>query len=694
MHSEIKLDNPYEYLGLHELSLTKVIRISAPDKDKIHLKVKDEKILVDKQNDYGIFEYHVPVDFTDKDYQICYEDGRFVYDPYSFDPLLTKEEIDSFEKGSYIELYNIFGAHITQVDDVKGCRFSLWAPNAKSVSLIGDFNNWDGRFFLLRKLYGSGVWEIFMPDIFDHERYKFEIQTEDGHRKIKTDPFGFSFEKRPHSSSSVCNVNGFYWEDSAWMEKRKQGKDNFPLNIYEVHLGSWKENQNDFFNYKDLSHMLCEYCKKMGYTHIELLPIMEHPLDESWGYQVIGYFAPTSRYGSFDDFQYFVNYAHQQGIGVIIDWVPGHFPTDDFALNKFDGTSLYEHEDPLMGFHPQWSTNIFDYRKKNVCNFLISSALFFLEKTHVDGIRVDAVSSIIYLDYAREKGKWIPNKHGGNLNLEGIDFLKSLNKIIHEKFPDVLMIAEESTHYPTTNGEDNLGFDLKWDLGWMNDTLQYFTTKEEYKKFKHDKLTFNYMYAFSENFILPLSHDEVVHGKKSLLGKMGKSKEDSFENLKLLLSFMMFHTGKKLTFMGTEIAQEEEWNCKGQINWDLLNDPLHKDFHEFVSSLNHFYLQNNVLWYCDFEEKGFSWIDCCDKENNVISYVRKGKEKTLFCIHNFSSNLYENYEINLANVKVFEEVFNSNQDGKKEKFEITKNRVIINLQSLSTYVFFVEFLGD
>jgi 1,4-alpha-glucan branching enzyme len=589
-------------------------------------------------------------------------------------------ELDTFlfNKGCHYELYHILGAHVT----LQGTRFAVWAPNAQSVSLVGDFNHWDGRTHPMQCLGVSGIWSIFVPGLGPGEKYKYEIRTREGSLRIKSDPFAFSQELRPCTASIVADLN-YPWKHSY----RSLG----PMNVYEVHLGSWKHYGKEFPNYREIAIDLAKYCEQMGFTHVELLPIMEHPLDESWGYQVTGFFAPTSRYGTPADFQFLVDHLHSRNIGVILDWVPAHFPMDDDSLSRFDGTALYEHEDPRKGIHPHWNTAIFNYGRIEVSNFLIASALFWLEKMHVDGLRVDAVASMIYLDYGRKPGEWIPNPDGSNFNVEAIEFLKHLTSIVHTRCPGKLLIAEESSSYAGVTHSEGLGFDLKWNMGWMNDTLRYFSKDPLYRLHHQNDLTFSLLYAFSEKFLLGLSHDEVVHGKKSLLSKMPGPEWQRFANLRLLYSYMICHPGKKLLFMGGEIGQWNEWNCKGHLDWWLLQYPLHASLHNMIREINHFYRAQPALWENDSDWQGYEWIDFSDAQNSVISYVRKGKEKALLIVHNFTPQFHESYFIRTHH-RPKRELFNTDHQDfggshKLSRLQLCENGFSLSLAPLATMIF-------
>ncbi|AEM72992.1 1,4-alpha-glucan branching protein GlgB [Caldicellulosiruptor acetigenus] len=593
-------------------------------------------------------------------------------------------DIKKFESGEHFESYKFLGSRVVNYRGKVGTVFCVWAPNAKSVSVVGDFNNWCGENHKMMRVYGSGFWWLFVEGIGEGELYKYEIIGADGKRVLKADPYAIFSELRPNTASIVKNIPDYDWHDQEWMEKRKTTPPyDKPINIYEVHLASWKmkkdgsiEKAGEFYNYRELAHMLVDYIKEMNYTHIELLPVLEHPLDMSWGYQPTGYFSLTSRYGSIEDFMYFVDIMHQNGIGVIVDWVPAHFCKDEHGLYRFDGTFLYEYEDELLRENYTWGTATFDFSKPQVQSFLISSAMFWFDVYHIDGIRVDAVSHIIYMNNNQK------NRYGGHENIEGIEFIKKLNKAIFSKYPNVLMIAEESTAfplvtYPTYDG--GLGFNYKWNMGWMNDTLKYMQKHPNERKHHHNLLTFSIMYAFSENFILPFSHDEVVHGKKSLLDKMPGDYNQKFANLRLLYGYMYTHPGKKLLFMGGEFGQFIEWRFYASLDWLLLDYPMHRMLQHYVKSLNRFYLENKALWELDHKMDGFRWIDVHNWQQSVISYLRFSKDPDdfLVVICNFGLASYENYKIGVPRKGVYLEVFNS------DKAEFGGNN-IVNTEKLKT----------
>ncbi len=701
--------DPHYILGLHSYcGDNKVIRLWRPEAKEIFLEVAGSIVSARPIHDAGFFEYVVPAHTTFRDYRIYHHNGLLAEDPYAFMPTWGEIDAHLFNQGVHYRIYEGLGGREVVHQGVKGVKFAVWAPAAMRVSVVGDFNFWDGRMNPMRSLGRSGVWELFIPGLAEGERYKFEIKTQQGEIRIKADPYAYASELRPLTASVVANVDKYQWNDSQWMEKRAhRSSESYPMNIYEVHLGSWKMKHGHPLNYRESALELANYCKEMGYTHVELMPVMEHPLDESWGYQVIGFYATTSRFGSPTDFQFFVDHLHQQGIGVLLDWVPGHFPTDDFSLARFDGTALYEHEDPRQGYHPHWNTYIFNYGRREVSNFLLGSALFWLEKMHIDGLRVDAVASMLYLDYGREQGGWIPNQYGGNENMEAIEFLKHLNSIAHQRCPGVWMIAEESTAFPgvsyPVNG-NGLGFDLKWNMGWMNDTLRYFHKDPIFRRYHHSDLTFGLLYAFSERFILVLSHDEVVHGKRSLIHKMPGDDWQRFANVRLLISYMLCQPGKKMLFMGGELGQWNEWWCKEEIHWYLLQYPSHLGLQMMVKEMNHFYLNHPPLWAKDFDYTGFEWVDFSDVDNSVISYRRKGgADYELLCVHHFTPSFFSNYFIHLPSVKSIREIFNTDEEkfggsGKKNgtipliknvKGEVTGVDVV--LAPLATHVFEIHY---
>ncbi len=590
------------------------------------------------------------------------------YDSYSFLPTLTEFDLYLFNAGDHHRIYEKLGAHFAEVDGVGGIQFAVWAPAARSVSVIGSFNEWDRRKHPMRVLGSSGVWEIFIPGLPEGELYKFQIKTKAGTLIDKSDPYGFEMELRPSTASRVNVLGGFEWNDDAWMSSRRSTDQlSKPISLYEIHLGSWArvpEDGSRWMTYRELAAQVVDYVKARGFTHVELMPVMEHPLDASWGYQVTGYFAPTSRFGKPQDFMYFVDYCHEHGIGVILDWVPAHFPKDPYALGMFDGTHLYEHSDPRRGEHQDWGTYIFNYGRHEVRNFLVSNALYWLDKYHVDGLRIDAVASMLYLDYSRREGEWVPNQYGGRENIDAIAFLKQLNGVVHHYYPGCLMIAEESTAWPgVTNSLQNggLGFDLKWNMGWMHDMLEYFSHDPIHRAYHHRNLTFALLYAFSERFMLPLSHDEVVHGKRSLLDKMPGDLWQKFANLRALFGLMFAFPGKKLLFMGGELGQWVEWNHESSLDWHLLQYESHQGVQRLIDNLHALYDSEASLHEVDFEYKGFEWIDFQDAANSVIAFERKAKDprNRIVVVCNFTPVPRYGYRVGVSDLGKYQELLNT-----------------------------------
>ncbi|MDD3472525.1 MAG: 1,4-alpha-glucan branching protein GlgB [Syntrophaceae bacterium] len=670
----IEHSDPHSILGAHYGRIDGkdgvIIRGFHPDAVKCEVLVGSKRIQMEHAGPAGLFwiwlpGYELPLPHIFEFYFLDNTSWTNV-PPYQFMPTLGEQDLHFVGEGKHYNLYDKLGAHERQLDGINGISFAVWAPNAKRVSVIGEFNNWDGRLYPMRSMGSSGIWELFIPGIGLETLYKYELKTSRDEIRIKSDPFAFYMELRPGTASIVWDINRFTWSDDNWLSIRsKRNPMSHPMNIYEVHLGSWMRVVQDNYrwaSYRELAAPLASHCKKYGFTHVELMPIMEHPFDASWGYQVTGYFAPTSRFGTPDDFKYFVNYLHSERIGVILDWVPAHFPKDDFSLRLFDGTALYEHEDPRKAEHKDWGTLIFNYGRNEVRNFLVSNALFWLDKYHIDGLRVDAVASMLYLDYSRNEGDWIPNRYGGNENLEAIEFVKEFNGAVYGRFPGCFTVAEESTAWkgvttPTYLG--GLGFGFKWDMGWMHDTLKYFSKDPIHRSFHQNDLTFSMMYAYSENFILPLSHDEVVYGKGSLLRKMPGDEWQKFANLRLLFAYMFTHPGKKLLMAGSELGTWNEWDHESCLENYLLDYAPHQKFSKFVQDIGALYLSDSSLWTWDCKPEGFSWIDCNDHFNSVISYLRKGPEGFLLCVLNFTPVVRENYRVGVPADGDYVEVINS-----------------------------------
>jgi 1,4-alpha-glucan branching enzyme len=588
-------------------------------------------------------------------------------DPYSFGTILGPLDLHLFGEGQHWELYKKLGAHLTEVGGVQGTTFNVWAPNAQRVSIVGDFNQWDGRRHMMRKLIGCGVWEIFLPGIGEGAHYKFEVRDAHGSVRSKSDPFAFFGQHGTSTASLVFNLDRYQWSDSKWMEARREKEwQRQPVSIYEVHLGSWQRKADDgnrFLSYREMADTLLPYVIEMGYTHIELLPVAEHPFEGSWGYQVTGYFAPTSRFGNPDEFRYLVDRFHQAGIGVILDWVPGHFPKDDHGLYRFDGTALYEHADPRQGEHMDWGTMIFNYGRNEVRNFLIANALFWLAEYHIDGLRVDAVASMLYLDYSRQPGEWVPNIHGGRENLDAIYFLKRFNEVCYERHPGIMTIAEESTAWPGVSRPTylgGLGFGLKWNMGWMHDFLDYMEKDPVYRRYHQGTVTFSLLYAFHEHFVLVLSHDEVVHGKGSLLNKMPGDLWQKFANLRMFYAWMYAHPGKKLLFMGGEFGQWREWNHDTSLDWHLCSYPEHDGLKRLVQHLNWLYKKEPALWELDDTYEGFEWVDFYDSDNSVVAFLRKSRQgETIVFIVNATPIPRAGYRVGVPQGGFYQEVLNT-----------------------------------
>lgn len=672
-----QLENPHALLGMHQVDIEDkqkvVARVFCPTAKKVtivHLEDATKSYELECIDEEGLFEGTMgrrKHTFPYKVQCVSVDGHEWTYiDPYQFQTQFSEYDLYLFGEGTDHEIYKKLGAHFVNLNGIEGVYFAVWAPNAKRVSVIGEFNGWDGRRHQMRLLPSNGIWEIFIPGVQNMDTYKYEIKTQEGILLYKADPYASYSELRPYTASRVYNLNEYKWKDAKWLKKRESKlyyKE--PVTIYEMHIGSWKKHLNgDRYNYRELADDLVKYLKDMHYTHVELMGILEHPFDGSWGYQVTGYFAPSSRYGTPDDFRYFVDTMHKNNIGVLLDWVPAHFPKDAFALEKFDGTALYEHSNPDQANHPQWGTLIFNYGRNEVALFLMASALSWFEQFHIDGLRVDAVASMIYLDYGREGGEYIRNEFGGRENLEAVAFVKKLNTAIYEKYPGVMMIAEESTAWAGVThpvDEGGLGFGFKWNMGWMNDFLSYMKQDPLFRKYHHNKITFSLMYAFSENFIQALSHDEVVHGKSSMIYKMPGDEWQKFANLRAAYGYMYTHPGKKMLFMGDEFGQTREWSEARELDWGLLEHDNHKEIQDFVRDLNQFYEAHKCLWEIENSYDGFEWIDCDNREQSIISFIRKGKNKKdkLVVIVNFTPKAYENYRVGVEELGNYEEVLNS-----------------------------------
>ncbi len=667
----------FSVLGLHHINVDGkeklVFRTYRPDAQKITLQVeKGKPVQLTKIDNTGFFEhvfsrrknrFHYSLNIT-------HHDGHkfTIVDAYSFGSLLSDFDLQLWGEGNHHHVYKWMGAHAKTVDEVEGTHFVVAAPNASRVSVVGSFNNWDGRIHGMRKHPAQGIWEIFIPHVAPGDLYKYEIKTDLTDAPIiKADPYARFAELRPGTASKVWS-SSYAWKDKTWMKERnKIQAPDAPISVYEIHAGSWKRKVNEdpgFLSYRELADDLIPYVTDLGFTHIELMPIAEHPYDPSWGYQITGYYAPTSRFGNPDDLRYFIDKCHQANIGVILDWVPAHFTKDDHGLRQFDGTALYEHEDPRLGEHKDWGTNIFNFGRTEVSNFLISNAIYWLDEFHIDGLRVDAVASMLYLDYSREEGEWVPNQYGGRENLEALHFLRRFNDVVHEYYPGVLTFAEESTSWqgvsrPTSSG--GLGFDLKWNMGWMNDTLAYIEKDPIYRRYHQDQLSFSLIYAFTEQFLLPLSHDEVVHMKESLISKMPGDDWQKFANLRLLYTYMYGHPGKKLLFMGSEFAQWSEWTEAHSIDWHLLEWENHQGVRHLVKDLNALYKTETAMHEVDFNWEGFEWIDISDADNCLLSFIRRGKDPDDFLIFilNFTPTVHKAYKFGVPKAGKYEVLLNS-----------------------------------
>ena len=675
--------DPYSILGIHridtgnEAGKTFAVRAFFPNAQGVSvidlgsgsiykMEKLDEggffEVVVEGKDDFFLYKFEV-IDNTEHTFT--------VHDPYCFLPVLTDFDLHLFNEGNHHKVFEKFGAHVRSINGVAGTLFVVWAPCAKRVSVVGSFNQWDGRRHQMRVLGYSGVWEIFIPGVSQGDVYKYEIKTHKNEIYVKADPYAFFSELRPNTASIVYDIEQYKWNDSSWIKERDSSNAfEKPTSIYEVHLGSWAripEEDHRFLTYRELADRLVSYVADMGYTHIELLPVAEHPFDGSWGYQVTGYYAITSRYGNPEDFMYFVDKCHQNNIGVLIDWVPAHFPKDAHGLARFDGTALYEHEDCRQGEHPDWGTHIFNFGRHEVRNFLVSNAVFWLEKYHIDGLRVDAVASMLYLDYGKKNGEWISNKWGGKENADAIDFMRQLNTTVYQYFPGAMMVAEESTSWALVSKPPyvgGLGFSFKWNMGWMNDYLTYISMDPVYRKYHHNNITFSIMYAFSENFVLVLSHDEVVHGKCSMINKMPGDYWQKFAGLRTSYGYMYGHPGKKLLFMGGEFGQFIEWNFERSLDWHLLDCEMHKKLQTFVKDLNKLYTTEKALYEVDFGYEGFEWIDCNDTENSIVSFIRRGKDwhDLLIFVCSFTPVPRNDYRIGVPFDLFYEEILNSDSE--------------------------------
>lgn len=671
----------FSVLGLHQVEVEDnkkkwVFRCFRPDAKSVKLiPEKGKGVVASRLSDEGLFEYKFPRKRKSFRYKIeitpYVGENYIIEDAYRFGSLLSDYDLQLWGEGNHHHAYRFLGAHRKTVDEVAGTHFVVTAPSAARVSVIGPFNNWDGRVHGMRKHHEQGLWEIFIPHVSPGDLYKFEVKSPFGGPPVKkSDPYGRFCEVRPGTASIIWE-SSYEWKDQKWLEKRsKLPHHEKPISIYEIHAGSWRRKPGEdpgYLSYRELAEQLIPYMTEMGFTHVELMPVAEHPYDPSWGYQITGYFAPTSRFGNPDDLKYFIDECHDAGIGVIVDWVPAHFTKDEHGLRRFDGTALYEHEDSRLGEHKDWGTCIFNFGRTEVMNFLISNAIFWIEEYHIDGLRVDAVASMLYLDYSREEGEWIPNKYGGRENLEALHFLRRFNEVTHLYYPGILTFAEESTSWPgvsqpTSSG--GLGFDFKWNMGWMNDTLTYMEKDPLYRKYHQDQLSFSMIYAFSEQFILPLSHDEVVHMKKSLVGKMPGDDWQKFANLRLLYTYMFGHPGKKLLFMGGEFAQWDEWSEAKSIDWHLLQWDPHKGVQRLVKELNDLYRNEPAMYEVDSRWEGFQWIDISDADNSLLSFIRKSKdsEDYLVFILNFTPAWHDVYRFGVPEACKYKVIFNSDAE--------------------------------
>ena len=665
---QARLYDPFAYLGLHQEGDLHTLRVFYPHAETVSAKTANGFVPLERAHADGVFEWRgSPPPPTPYVLQIkTGEEVRETYDAYAFPPTISAHDLHLFNEGRLRQAYHTLGSQQIEISGIKGVRFAVWAPNAERVSVVAEFNRWDGRVHPMANRGSSGVWELFIPGIVADALYRFEIRNRDsGEILVKTDPYATAFELRPSTAARTPSSTQYRWQDGGWMARRATWDWlHAPLNVYEIHAGSWKRHPDGrFYTYRELAQHLIPYVLEMGYTHIEFLPLSEHPLDESWGYQTTGYFAATSRHGSADDLRALICDCHRAGIGVLLDWVPAHFPQDSFALARFDGTSLYEHADPRLGWHQDWGTHIFNYGRNEVRNFLLASAHYWLSEFHFDGLRVDAVASMLYLDYSRKAGEWLPNKYGGRENLEAVDFLRELNIMVHEDFPGALTLAEESTAWPGVSRPTylgGLGFSMKWNMGWMHDALEYIRHDPIHRRYHHDALTFGQLYAYTENFVLPFSHDEVVHGKGSLLAKMPGDAWQVFANLRLLFTYQLTYPGKKLNFMGNEFAQGREWKAGSELDWGQLQHPPHRGVQTMLADLNRLYRDTPALHQLDFSHEGFAWIDCHDAEQSVVVYLRRASDGTLVIVAlNFTPVPHTHYRVGVPGAGQYREIFNS-----------------------------------
>jgi 1,4-alpha-glucan branching enzyme len=718
------INAPKHLLGNHDYGDGQVIMVYRPHAEKVCVvsptgKNRDEMECL-SDGVYGFYSAKKKYKGTKYRIETTYQDGTTVVtaDAYAFDSQITDFDTYLFAEGKHYDVYEKFGAHPMTIDGVKGTYFAVWAPHARRVSVVGDFNMWDGALNPMQMMQTSGIYELFIPDVAPGAVYKYQILTRDGEILYKADPYGNQCQVRPDNANVVADLTGYKWKDTDWIENRKQQTRETelkkPMAIYECHLGSWKKKIEDsdfgFYTYRELAKMLCDYVKKMGYTHVELMGTAEYPFDGSWGYQVTNYYAPTSRYGSPEDFMYFVDHMHANGIGVILDWVPAHFPRDAHGLGRFDGMPLYEHPDPRRGEHPDWGTYIFDFGRNEVSNFLTANALFWVEKFHVDALRVDAVASMLYLDYGKQDGQWLPNKDGGNENYDAIELLRKINTVMEERNPGAFLIAEESTAWAGVTAPASmkgLGFLYKWNMGWMNDFLEYMKMDPYFRSFNHNRLTFSLSYTYAENYVLVISHDEVVHLKCSMLNKMPGVEKDKFANLRTAYGFMYGHPGKKLLFMGQEFGQLREWSEARSLDWFLLDQPLHKKMQKWVADLNHMYTTYDACYYNDNNQMGFEWTKVDDANTSIIAFVRRGKtvKDQLLFVCNFVPVERKDYWIGVPCLTEYEEIINSDakiyggsgtKNGTVKAFEEKCDRmpyaISIDIAPLSMMVFKYDYV--